>query len=760
MSNFLVRANKLDIYTNDLVRYYTDDLEHLEFGIVKEYDRDTGRLTVSALNKSYPKASNVIERYSEEDWQNMNFMRQSNNYISVQLTPFNGNFVMMTKPTLQNSILVTLPYQKTLTTNLYTIFDGGLENFINQIRFTAERMINSTILRYDINMRDNFVEGKKDKQLLEYYFPYSGKLSKPLVMSMDYTKASQLKRLALREIELIINNMVDSDLKDTGYSVSDVSYTKKSNYKDLERLRELEFPYVGHTAIRLERFENTSGIEMKNEVMENVLNAVDDYILNYGKTRAKTIITSLPSMGTIQVDSVLINSFSSTNEFKAHAISLVTNYIDHRVVGDEATTEEQLAMYRNLHENFEFPVKLTTQLQLKANLDSLDPSAMQFQVFNTLGNVVDYNILGMDSGKELDEELPYHTTRSMSVEELLNSGNQSQFYDVAVGNLEDFIDFDLIKSSRIDASDIPIRYTKTVDIKELLKAGIEFSRISMIDGAGDFIDEDIIRHYQSEDSNEVPYIHTENMDTTKTLMNDSSWSYYLDTALYRVRKHIEQNQIPKYTYDNGRIEIENMPFNVDKTMSVLDLLEQSNIVNEETSTKDAFDYIMMKSKDFKYFVLLTNKQFTLPLYLTGEPLENTTNASLKQTIIDAFEDILCWYNVNNSTVETEKISEKDIDRLVPFISSMEIVESQSNAKNVVFRVFLTDEKNVYKAFIMINDQRKFKGIVFAAPHIYSENHLVLKTFDNSEDPMLYNKEEYLRLLLNHNKQAVLNCCKS
>ena len=190
MSKFLVRANKLDIYTNDLVRYYTDDLDHLEFGIVNSYDRSTERLTVSALNKSYPKASNVIERYSEEDWQSMTFMRQSNNYVTVQIAPFNGNFVMMTKPTSQNMLLQALPYKKTLTTNIFTIFDGGLENFLNQVRFTAERIINSTILRYDINMRDNYVEGKQDKRLLEYYFPHKGTLSKPLVMSMDYESTS------------------------------------------------------------------------------------------------------------------------------------------------------------------------------------------------------------------------------------------------------------------------------------------------------------------------------------------------------------------------------------------------------------------------------------------------------------------------------------------------------------------------------------------------------------------------------------------
>ena len=61
---------------------------------------------------------------------------------------------------------------------------------------------------------------------------------------------------------------------------------------------------------------------------------------------------------------------------------------------------------------------------------------------------------------------------------------------------------------------------------------------------------------------------------------------------------------------------------------------------------------------------------------------------------------------------------------------------------------------------MINDRRKFKGIVFSSPHIYSENNLVLKNFDRDEDPMIYNKEDYLRLLLTHNKQAILNCCKA
>ena len=760
MSKFLVRANKLDIYTNDLVRYYTDDLEHLEFGIVKSYDRSNQRLTVSALNKSYPLASNVIERYSEEDWQSMTFMRQSNDYITVQLTPFNGNFIMMTKPTLQNMLLQPLPYQKTLTTNIFTIFDGGLENFLNQVRFTAERIINSTILRYDINMRDNYVEGKQDKRLLEYYFPYKGTLSKPLVMSMDYEKTSQLKRLVLHEIESMINNMVDGDIRDSGYSIDDPSYIKKSNYKDLERLKELEFPYTGHTILRLERLESTSGVDMKNEVMDAVLSSIDDYLFNYGKAKGKAINTALPIIGSFPITSDKFNSFPTTNELKAHVVSMIGKYIDNKVIGDEITNEESLAMYRNLHTNVTFPVTFTTQLQLKKDLDSQDPAVTMYQAFDTVSNVIDYNLLGMKSPKELEVELPYHVTISMSVEDLLKSGSQSQFYDVAVEDLEEFVNFDLLKSTGSITSDLPVRYSKTARVEDMLKNGIDFSKISMIDGASDFIDDDIIQHYQNQDSNELPHIETEKMDSTRTLMNDSSWNFYLDTALYKARKYIEQNQIPKYTYNDRRIEVENIPYNVNKEVSVLDLLQASNTVNEETTTQDAFNYIMMKAKDFKYFVLLTNKQFVLPLYLTGEPLENITNSALRETIINAFEDILSWYNANNTTVETKKISHKDIDRVAPFIQSIEIVPSQTNSKNVVFRVFLTDDVNTYKAFIMINDRRKFKGIVFSSPHIYSENNLVLKNFDHNEDPMEYNKEDYLRLLMTHNKQAILNCCKA
>lgn len=759
MSNFLVRANKLDIYTNDLVRYYTDDLEHLEFGIVESYDRNEGRLTVSALNKSYPIASNVIERYSEEEWQTMKFMRQSNDYVTVELTPFSGNFVMMTKPTLQNSLLRSLPYEKTLTTNIFTIIEGGLENFLNQVRFTAERIINSTLLRYDINMRDNYVEGKKDQKLIDYYFPYNGVLSKPLIMSMDYEKTSKLKRSILQEIETIINNMVDVDLKDSGYSVSD-PYTKKVNYKDLERLKELEFPYSGRTELRLERLENTSGAEMKNEVLEYILNVVDDYILHYDKEKPKAINTSLPAIGTLEIKVDRFNTFTSTNDFKAYVVNLISRYIDNKVVGDEITTEESLAMYRHLHENVSFPVEFNTNIQLMMDLDSVDPLALQSQAYNVLSNVIDYNLLGMKSSKELEVELPYHTTKSMSIEELLKSGSQSQFYEATVGKLEDLINFELLKSSEFSSSELPVKYASILDPKELLKNGVDFTKICMIDGAGDFIDEDIIRYYQSEESNELPYIHTEHMDTTKTLMNDSSWSFYLDTALYKARKYIEQNQIPKYTYDNGRIEIDNLPFNVNKELSVLDLLQYTDTDNEENTRQDAFDYIMSKAKGFKYFVLLTNKQFILPLYLTGQSLDETTNSALRQTIIDSFEDILCWFNINNSTVETKKIKEEDIERVAPFIESLEVIESESNSKNVVFRVFLIDNKNIYKAYVMINDRRKFKGIVFAAPHIYSENNLVLKSFTSDEDPMSYNKEEYLRLLLTHNKQAILNCCRA
>lgn len=760
MSKFLVRANKLDIYTNDLVRYYTDDLDHLEFGIVNSYDRSTERLTVSALNKSYPKASNVIERYSEEDWQSMTFMRQANNYVTVQIAPFNGNFVMMTKPTSQNMLLQALPYKKTLTTNIFTIFDGGLENFLNQVRFTAERIINSTILRYDINMRDNYVEGKQDKRLLEYYFPHKGTLAKPLVMSMDYESTSQLKRLVLHEIESMINNMVDGDIQDSGYSVDDPSYIKKSNYKDLERLKELEFPYTGHNVLRLERLESISGVEIKNEVLNNVLRSIDDYIFNHGKTKGKIINTVLPVVGSVPISLDRLNLFSTTNEIKSYVVNMIGKYIDNKVVGDEITNEESLAMYRHLHSTTTFPVTFNTQLQLKIDLDSQDPAMVMYQALNTVGNVIDYDLLGMESPKELEVELPYSVSRSMSVEDLLKSSNQSQFYDVAVGDLEEFINFDLLKSNGSITSDLPIRYSKTASVEDMLKNGVDFSKISMIDGASDFIDDDIIQHYQSQDSNELPHIETEKMDSTRTLMNDSSWNFYLDTALYKARKYIEQNQIPKYTYNDRRIEVEDIPYTINKEVSVLELLQASNTVNEETTTQEAFDYIMSKAKDFKYFVLLTNKQFILPLYLTGEPLENTTNSALRETIINAFEDILSWYNANNATIETKKISHDDIDRVVPFIQSMEIVPSQTNNKNVVFRVFLTDDTNIYKAFIMINDRRKFKGIVFSSPHIYSENNLVLKNFDRDEDPMIYNKEDYLRLLLTHNKQAILNCCKA
>ena len=48
MNTLLVQTNDMDIYTNDLVRYYTDDMSSLEFGIVKGYDSYYKRLVVSA----------------------------------------------------------------------------------------------------------------------------------------------------------------------------------------------------------------------------------------------------------------------------------------------------------------------------------------------------------------------------------------------------------------------------------------------------------------------------------------------------------------------------------------------------------------------------------------------------------------------------------------------------------------------------------------------------------------------------------------
>ena len=90
---------------------------------------------------------------------------------------------------------------------------------------------------------------------------------------------------------------------------------------------------------------------------------------------------------------------------------------------------------------------------------------------------------------------------------------------------------------------------------------------------------------------------------------------------------------------------------------------------------------------------------------------------------------------------------------------MHFVFINSNDKNKVFRVHLRDNSNIYKAFIMVNDRRRFKGIVFAAPHIYSENNLVLQTFNEDEDPMKYSKEDYLKSLLIFNRKAILDLVK-
>ena len=111
MNTLLVSIGEVMVYENDLVRYYTDDLSAIQFGIAIRYDEFDNRLIVRATVESSVNPFNIIENYREEEWQHITFDRHDD-YVSMSIYPFNGEWTITEKQEKSNRIVVDMPYTK------------------------------------------------------------------------------------------------------------------------------------------------------------------------------------------------------------------------------------------------------------------------------------------------------------------------------------------------------------------------------------------------------------------------------------------------------------------------------------------------------------------------------------------------------------------------------------------------------------------------------------------------------------------------
>lgn len=798
MNTLLVQTNDMDIYTNDLVRYYTDDMSSLEFGIVKGYDSYYKRLVVSALNQSRPKIVNVIERYPEEEWKDMTFVRERPDYVTMTIKPFEGIFTIIQKNLLQNSIIKELPYKRIFSISCSHILTQGADNFINELNYTAKNIINNEILHYDLSMHNNADSGV-DKRVVDYNFPYHGKLLASYNVITNWDKQTQLKKQVLSEVEDTIKDLMDMSLEDSQYSLTIpkialpkvgsfklqntelfeydntddlkkeilrriyyiighemIDPNKKTTAETIAKLKELDLPYTGYYSLRLENFESKSGLELANEVNEVVLNSLDYDLLRDQSSRKEMTICNFPKHGHMSIKTSKWDSFTDAYAKKLYALNQVIRIIETRVIGRKTTTEEDLEMYANLHK-VQFPLKASKSIQFLSGIGYNDPNLMLTEALDDIENIIDYKVLGKSSPIELAVELPTTFSTTLTMTSIMSKSHGSEVANNMLSAIKDYVNCELTKPIQITNKDLPLTVRRHTTFDQLVAYDPVrlYQECSYI--ASTYINEYIMSSLDSDVSKTLPRNGMMDIDTSLILLNDTE--YFRKTALYKIKSIIDHELVEKYNYNNGAVDAENLPWFNTLDISSLKLLDLTSDQFAKIAIDHVTDFINTHTKELKYSVILNRDALTMPLYINEYPLSETTNSILKIKMQDMFEEILCWLNMNYSSIRTIKPFNPEVEVNMPFIEAIEYIPLDSNAKNKVYRVFIRDNSNIYKAFIMINDRLRFKGIIFAAPHIYSENNMILQQFTQNEDPMIYNHEDYLKSLITFNKKAILDLVK-
>lgn len=459
-----------------------------------------------------------------------------------------------------------------------------------------------------------------------------------------------------------------------------------------------------------------------------------------------------------KIEEIGLSEFET--QLKLTAYSIISNEIMefslNTVKIDEAA---DVAITRNLPYSGSFDIATSYCMSFD------NPSLYKTEIFNKLDAVIKSKILTSNSGvvdmsalNGTKVALPYKFSGVISFDDILNNVDE-------VRRTTEFDAMEAMKNEVLSPSVI-------VDIEENEKLPYrEFNEISadtLWEFNSDYIYNMVSTHVRQLVNGTLSKKY--NYETGTPIVEDLPWkqeatitmSSLLEGNIEEIREETKQNgidllvkRVNNFKYTNASIN--DLPWIRDWNISMQDIYTKDEDEVKEMVVEYGRSIIQSKVDSLKYGSVITKDNINVVYYITGGSLGSIADYKLKEGMIEYFEDLLSTINMNYwyiKTVKDAKTGSKNIT--IPIVENMEKVDTECNSQRYVYRVFIRNSNAIYRAFLIIENKRRFKGVMLAAPHIYSQNSVMLRQIDQlNENPLDY-KEDYLKYLINNKRNAVLN----
>lgn len=474
--------------------------------------------------------------------------------------------------------------------------------------------------------------------------------------------------------------------------IVDMPYTKYSNY-NWKKIEEIGLSEF-ETQLKLTAFSIIS-----NEIMEFSLNTI-----RIDEAADVAITRNLPYSGSFEIDTIHCMSFDNPSLYKTEIFNKMDAIIKNRILTSNSGVVDMTALNGT---KVALPYKFSEVVSFEDILNNADEvrRTTEFDAMEAMRNEVLSPSVIVDI--EENEKLPYREFNEISADNLWDF-DTSYIYDMVSSHVRQLVNGTLSKKYNYETGtpiveDLPWKQTGSISMNTLLEGNIE----------------DI---------------------QEETKKNG------IDLLVKRVNN---------FKYTNASIN--DLPWIRDWNITMKDIYEKDEDEIRDMVVKYGKSIIQSKVDNLKYGSVITKDNINVVYYITGGSLGNIADYKLKQGMIEYFEDLLSNINMNYWYIKTVKDAKTGSKKVtIPIVENLEKVDNECNSQRYVYRVFIRNSNTLYRAFLIIENKRRFKGVILAAPHIYSQNSVMLRQIEQlNENPLDY-KEDYLKYLINNKRNAVLN----
>ena len=353
----------------------------------------------------------------------------------------------------------------------------------------------------------------------------------------------------------------------------------------------------------------------------------------------------------------------------------------------------------------------------------------------------------------------YSNTQETLKQQILNNIHAIIVQEILKTNDSDVVDLSTLITSATPTKSttvsLPYTEVETVTVPELMENNDRDMLFRDIQQRSFDVLKSIIANVDTSQSSEryvaLPYRHVAKLDMG--MVWDYGLQYFYESVSNSARRVILNNLIKQYQFSNGVTIVMNLPYSGDWSLNEFDVLSMGRDDAEERVLEHIVQMLYAKAKSFKYGIVLNKGMFNMSMFIYGAPLMEMENQDLCTEIVNHIQEILL--NINMSYWQVKTRGDGKVSVSLPLVEDLEYISEESNQQMNVYRMFIRYNDAFYRAYMLVINKKRFAGVIFAAPHIYSQNSLILIEADKGDNPMKY-KQDYLKYLVNNRRNEVID----